>query len=141
MENSIINKREVEQGVKVVLKTLATYNKHLTANKLNHSDKNYIDFINGIPYQYTEDECKEIINLFLVINLEEDNSIVFVDKNDSENVIVFNSDVNWKWSSQDGLAIHIWDKENNININIDNVVEDYDDFNRLDIGKWILDVM
>jgi len=134
MENYQISKREIEQGIKVVLKTLATYNKH-------HSSKNYIDFINSIPYQYTEDECREIINLFLVVNLEEDNSIVLVDKEDSENVIVFNSDVNWKWSSKDGLAIHIWNRECNVDINIDNVVEDEDDFDRLDIGDWILDVM
>ena len=134
MENSIITKREIEQGIKVALKILTNYNKY-------HSNKNYIDFLNSIPYQYTEDECKEIIDLFLVVNLEEGNSIVLVDKNDSEDVVVFNDDVKWKWNDEDGLEIHIWNGECSININIENIIEMDDD--KLDIigSQWMLDVM
>lgn len=139
MEISKFTEREINQGVEVVLKTLANYNKYLKDNGLIESEDNYFNYMNNhIEYQYTKDEIVEIVDLFLVDVVEGGCNAVLVDKNNEDNVTIFNRDVKWKWN-YDVLEIHIWDRECSISINIDNVVELDDE--ELDLGEWILRVM
>jgi|GEM_PF-2800468 len=140
MEISKFTEREINQGIEVVLKTLANYNKYLKDNGLIESEDNYFNYMNNhIEYQYTKDEIVEIVDLFLVDVVESGYNVVLVDKNNEDNVIIFNRDIKWKWNYDDVLEIHIWDSENSINIKIDNVVELDDE--ELDIGEWIMRIM
>lgn len=85
-------------------------------------------------------EMKEIVNCFFAnADLEGDN-VVLVNKNDRDDVKVLDLDFKYFWSYNNGLTIHIRDKENKIDININNVVE-LDNGDMLDLGEFVLDIM
>lgn len=143
MEKSLRNSlKDYEQEIEIVENTRREYEKWLVKNDLEESEMNYVDFINSIPYQYTRDQCKEIIDCFLVYCKEDNSNVVLVDKNNEENVIVLDSDFTWvySYSKRDRFVIHIRDKGNKVNIRIKNVIE-FEDRECLDIGEWLIDVM
>lgn len=86
------------------------------------------------------EEIKLSINCFLVNILESEDNLV-LDNQKEDEVVVFNSDVNWKWSNQNGLVIHIWDKENKISLPVNEIIEDKNDFDRLYTGDYLLTIM
>lgn len=86
-------------------------------------------------------EIKEIINCFFANADMEENNIVLVNKNNKYNVIVFNLDFNYSWSYNNGLAIHIRDTENEIDISVKSVKEDEDDLDTLYLNNYMLTIL
>lgn len=89
------------------------------------------------------EECKEVINCFFANADVEDYDVVLVDKADEENVIVLNKNFGWKYSYSKsmGLALHMKDKENKIDINVEHVIE-LNGGDILDLSsRWMLDIM
>ncbi|GAA0768731.1 hypothetical protein GCM10008908_09420 [Clostridium subterminale] len=80
------------------------------------------------------------MDLFLVNILEGEDNLV-IDNQNEEDVIVFKSNINWNWSNDDGLGLHIWDGENKVSMSVNNVEEDEDSFDRLYVGNLLLTVM
>jgi len=79
----------------------------------------------------------------MVYFIEEGSNVVLVDKTDDDNVIVLNSDVDWKYSysKMNGLFLHMKDKENKIDINVEHVIE-LSGGDLLDLNdRWMLDIM
>jgi|GEM_PF-2333766 len=86
------------------------------------------------------EDIKLSINCFLV-NILEDESNLVLDNQEKDEVVVFNSDVNWKWSNQNGLVIHIWDKENTISIPVNQISEDEESFDRLYTKDYMFTIL
>ena len=86
-------------------------------------------------------EMKEIVDCFFAnADLEGDN-VVLVNKNDRDEFMVLERDFKYSWSYDGGLAIHIVDGENNINIPINSVKEDEEDMDSLYINNYMLTVL
>lgn len=86
-------------------------------------------------------EIKEIVGCFFANADVEENNIVLVNKNDKDNVIVLERGFDYYWNCDNGLAIHIRDKENEIDIPLDNVREDEDDFDTIYLNNYMLTVL
>lgn len=85
------------------------------------------------------EDIKLSINCFLVNILEDEDNLV-VDNKEEDDVIVFNSNINWKWSNN-GLGLHIWDSENKVDIAVNSLTEDEDSFDRIYVGNLLLTVL
>ncbi|WP_346886476.1 hypothetical protein [Clostridium sp. UBA4395] len=86
------------------------------------------------------EEIKEIIDCFLVNILENEDNLV-LDNQEEDEVVVFNTNINWYWSNRDNLEIHIWDGQNKILLPVTEVAEDEDSFDRIYVGNLLLTVM
>lgn len=88
------------------------------------------------------EEVRDTIDLFLVQVLQNNDNLVIDNQDDNDDVIVFSSDINWKWSN-DNLNIHIRDRENQVNIQVDNVEEDEDedDLDTIYLNDYMLTVL
>ncbi|WP_346889158.1 hypothetical protein [Clostridium sp. UBA1056] len=86
-------------------------------------------------------EIKETVNCFFANADVEENNVVLVNKNDEDNVIVFERGFNYYWSNNNGLAIHIGDIENKIDIPVSNVEEDECDLDTLYLDNYMLTVL
>ncbi|GAA0767260.1 hypothetical protein GCM10008908_06110 [Clostridium subterminale] len=73
--------------------------------------------------------------------LENEDNLVLDNQEDFDDVIVFNNDINWTWSNNNGLELHIWDNENKITLPVNELEEDEDSFDRIYVGNLLLTVM
>lgn len=80
------------------------------------------------------------IDLFLVNILENEDNLVLDNQNQEDDVIVFNTNINWKWSNN-GLGLHIYDGENKVSLAVNQIAEDEDSFDRIYVGNLLLTVM
>jgi len=80
------------------------------------------------------------MDLFLVQILEGEDNLV-LDNQNEDDVIVFNSNINWSWSNDNGMRLHIWDSENKVDIAVNELEEDEDSFDRLYVDNLLLTVM
>lgn len=80
------------------------------------------------------------MDLFLVQILEGEDNLV-LDNQNEDDVIVFNSNINWSWSNDNGMRLHIWDSENKVDIAVNSLTEDEEDFDRLYVGNLLMTVM
>ncbi|WP_346878995.1 hypothetical protein [Clostridium sp. UBA7791] len=86
------------------------------------------------------EEIKEIIDCFLVNILENDDNLV-LDNQEEDEVVVFNTNINWYWSNRDNLEIHIWDGQNKILLPVTEVEEDEESLDRIYVGNLLLTVL
>lgn len=86
------------------------------------------------------EDIKLSINCFLVNILEDEDNLV-VDNKEEDDVIVFNSNINWKWSNRDNLKLHIWDNEVEVSMTVNSLTEDEDSFDRVYVDNLLLTVM
>lgn len=85
------------------------------------------------------EEMKLSINCFLVNILEDKDNLVIDNKEDD--VIVFNNDIHWKWSNDNGIGLHISDGENKVSISVNSLAEDEGSFDRIHVGNLLLTVL
>ncbi len=81
------------------------------------------------------------MDLFLVGILENEDNLVIESQKNEDDAIVFNTNINWKWSNRDNLELHIYDGENKVSLAVNQIAEDEDSFDRLYIGNYLLTVM
>lgn len=86
------------------------------------------------------EDIKLSINCFLVNILEDEDNLV-IDNKEEDDVIVFNTNINWSWSNRDNLELHIWDNENKISLLVNELEEDEDSFDRLYVNDLLLTVL
>lgn len=86
------------------------------------------------------EDIKLSINCFLVNILEDEDNLV-IDNKEEDDVIVFNTNINWSWSNRDNLELHISDGENKVSISVNELEEDRDSFDRIYVDNLLLTVL
>lgn len=86
------------------------------------------------------EDIKLSIDCFLVNILENEDNLVLDNQEEEDEVIVFNTNINWSWSNN-GKGLHIWDDETEIYLAVNNVEEDEESLDRLYVGNLLLTVM
>ncbi len=87
------------------------------------------------------EEIKEVIDCFLVNILENEDNLVIDSQKNEDDAIVFNTNINWKWSNRDNLELHIWDNENKVSLPVNSLAEDEDSFDKLYVDDLFLTVL
>ncbi len=81
------------------------------------------------------------MDLFLVQLLENEDNLVIDSQKNEDDAIVFNTNINWKWSNRDNLELHIWDNENKVSLPVNSLAEDEDSFDKLYVDDLFLTVL